>query len=166
MAFVSEGFEVTFTFVDSGGDVSNRTYQHRAPVDAAAALADAQALLALIEALTDASVRSYRLSEIFADDAFALPAAGIHVENQAIMSVRLSSSPLKTGVLSIPAPVSGMFMASNGANSNVLDTADADVLSFVNQFVPTGKFTLSDGETMAVGGLLSGRRRHVRSRIG
>ena len=82
MAIVVDSYEAVFTLKDNGGNTANKRYSLRAATVAEAVTA-ATAILAELLDVTDAAVAGYRVSEIYINDAFALPGEGVQIENQA-----------------------------------------------------------------------------------
>lgn len=162
MALVSTGWELIVTLADRGLNIVTKTYEMTAAT-AAAAATDAAAILAALNAVTDANIKGYRLAEVFAEDAFATPNLG-EVENQALLIFRLDSNPFKKASHYIPAPIDGIFVGAQGPTYNVLDNTDAAVLTYVGLFQSGGEALISDGETVDV--LEGGRRIHRQSSKG
>lgn len=162
MAIATQGFYFNISFVDTGGNVSSKTYQMTAP-DYATAIADAAAALPLFEAVTDAEVSAYRVTEIFAEGTLTLP-ANAEIENQALITVGITGEPLKSATLTIPAPKAGIMTASSGEGYNVVDASDADLVAWLAMFSTGGNFTISDGEVAS--GFKGGRRIHRKSNRG
>lgn len=165
MALVQESFWLNIEMRDSGNNVTSKTFQMTAAT-AANALTDAAAIIPLWKAITDAEVLSYSVSGRFVEDAPVIPAAGVHIENLAEVIVQLEGYATKKATLTIPAPKAGIFTGVTGDNSNVVDTADGDLVAFVAQFTTIGDNTLliSDGEH--ADGIVRGRRVHRKSRRG
>jgi len=164
MAFEVQLFKLTVDFVDNGGNKTSRSWRLRETVYADA-LTDAAAAVAAIDALSLATITSYTVSTEFVEPAFALPASGVQIEDTAALLMSLSSNPLKTATLSIPAPSSGIFVGTTGTNADVVDVADAALLTFINLFKDTaGTLYISDEETAQdTAPISSGRRVHRRS---
>jgi len=164
MALVSVGFQATVTLVDTGGNESNKQYEVRGATFADAAT-NVLALLTDIALVSDAIVKGYRVSQVFANDAFAYP-ADAEIENQALIIVRLATNPTKTASVLIPAPKDTLFVGASGPTYNVVDMADANVLGYIGNFLAAGTCFISDGEDMAVDGGISGHRIHRQSNRG
>jgi len=165
MAIVSRGWKFTVKLVDNGSNTAQRVYDLVAASAAAAATA-ATAIMAALNAVTDAVITGYTLGEVFQDDADpTLPASGVQVEDQALLILGLTGYTTKTATISIPAPNPGIFVATSGPQANVVDPADAAVLTYVGLFAPTtGVATVSDGEE--ADGMRAGHRRHIASNSG
>lgn len=162
MALVAAGYELNVTLVDRGLNQVTKTYEMTATT-AADAATDAATILAALNAVTDASIKGYRLSTVFAEDAFATPNLG-EVENQAMLIMRLDGDPFKKASHFIPAPVDGIFVAGQGPNYNIVDNTDALVTTYVALFQGGGEAYISDGETVDV--LEKGHRIHRQSNKG
>jgi len=163
LAIVAGPYTLTVTVVDNGGDVTSRTFS-LVSADETEALTDGATVLAAFLALTDAVEVSHQIGINFVNDNLAFPASGIENQNQALLDFLITDDPTKHATLSIPAPKPGIFLATSGPSAEVIDTGDAAVIAFAALFLPAGQATLSDGET--VDALVSGKRRHVRSRRG
>lgn len=165
MALTSQGFWLEVVFADNGGNQTSRTYQMSSP-DYTTAVAEAAAVIALIEAVTNAEVAGWNLAERYVETALSLPGSGVQVEDTALVNVRLETG-LKTATTSIPAPKAGIFMGATEEAADVVDTGDTDLLAFLNEFKARangGSLYISDGENMKnTTPVISGRRVHRRS---
>lgn len=158
-------FSLTVELADNSGQTTNKTYELQS-ADAAAAATDAAAILAALGAVTQAVVKSYSIGHNFVENALVLPASGVENQNTALLSIRLASDPTKYARHRIPAADPAIFVAASGAGANVVDTGDAAVNVYVALFTSTNEAYISDGE-LADGALdFSGKRQHVKSRIG
>jgi len=160
MALVSTGFELVVTLADTGDNRTTRTYDlvEAAYADAAA---DGAALVALLAAITDATVVGYGLKQKFLENAFALP-GNAEVENQAFFAGKINGDPTDSATLSVPAPSNAIMTAASGPGYNIVDMGNTDVQAFVAVFDTGGTAQLSDGETWDPA-TVSGKRRHVKS---
>ena len=168
MALTSNGFELHVTLMDSGLNTSNLTYVLLA-ADYATAVIDSGTIIAALTAVTQAEIKAYSILERFIEDNIAVPVTNVNVENQALIVLQLASSPLKKASIKIPAPVPGIFLATTGEGSNVIDVLDTDLNTYVDTWQETpGVATLSDGEQVADGldALLRGHRIHRQSSRG
>jgi len=163
VAIVSNGFFISITVVDNGGDITTRRWKMQAAVQEDAET-DGPAIVTAFLALTDAVLVSRSFGEEFINDALAYPASGVENQNQALLDFLITDDPTKHATQSIPAPKPGIFAALTGPNAEVVDLADAAVIAWAAMFGPAGQLYLSDGET--ADSLVSGRRRHVASRRG
>lgn len=163
MALTQAWRTLTVDFVDTGGNVTTRTYRLTS-ADDAAALTDSAAILTAIGNVSDASVKGYTIGNVFVEGSLALPAAA-EVENQLQLTLPIFAKPNKSGTLTIPAPKVGIMQATTGQGFNLPDFTDAALIAYINLFTTGGKATLSDGEV----GVLSnakGKRIHVKSSRG
>lgn len=169
MALVQQGFYLTIQMRDSGENKTSRTFEMTA-ADFATAETDAAAVLVQWNALTDAEIIGYTISARYVENAPALPAAGIQVENTAEVIVNIEGSATKKAAFNIPAPTTapppGVFLSATGVNSNVVDTAFAALTAFVANFASLGnnRLLISDGEH--ADGITKGFRVHKKSRRG
>lgn len=169
MAFVSRGWRVSLTVADTEGSTTTLQYQCDAGVDT---LAEAQALQNLLVAmwpsLSASVVKSYWVSEVFEDNAFALPVAA-EIEKRAIITAKLATTFPKFANLIIPAPIQAIFEAATGPDAKVVDIQNADVQDFLELFYVNPGFTISDGEKLAnpaTAGNAYGHKAHRRSKRG
>jgi hypothetical protein len=101
---------------------------------------------------------------VFVEDAITLP-ADAQREQKAVISFALTGKPLDSGRVTVPAPVTSLFVAVSGANSDIVSGASANVLALHALYAETGGVaTLSDGDTVPDNGyFLSGYRKHYAS---
>lgn len=158
---------VSALFYDEAQNVTRRSFTVPWDTDLATTLANAIALLAEVEPLTDAKVVASVTIQLVQNPEVGAQ-AGSEVENCAALSCVLDTDATHTTpyhTLDIPAPKIGLFLASSGPNKNVIDTTDADILAFIAQFAATtGVAVVSDNQTIA--SLAAGKRVHKRSRKG
>lgn len=162
MALVADGFTLNVTVVDNGGNEGTLRYDLRAALYADAVTASS-AIIAALNAITNAVIRRYAIHTKFREDAFAYPAAGVELEDKASLSVSLAGVD-KRANLKVPAPVIGMFTAASGPGANIIDVLDADTLTYVALFESGAEAYISDGED--VDALLSGKRISASSNYG
>lgn len=162
MALVTYGFTLQVELVDRGGDITTKTYDLTATTHADALTASA-AIVGALDAVTNAKIRSYSVSEKYKDNAFTLPLLG-QIEEQALIVLRLTSDPTKSATHTIPAPVDGIFMDTSGEGFNTVDGTDSLLQAYLDIFDATGESYISDGERSA--GFVSGKRIHRKSRRG
>lgn len=158
MAWVAGGFVLNVRLVDSGANEVRKSYKLTS-ADAAAAATDALAVINALEAVSALGTKTYAINQIFINDAFALPAAGVQAEAKAVLVMTDSVDPAKTHITEIPGPETDVFVTTTGTGANIVDVAHADVITYVNLYDATGEATISDGETIATGGILRGYRR-------
>lgn len=169
MALASVGFFNNVVLVDSGGNKATLRYQLTS-ADMATAQADAAADVALLDAVTQALVKSYNVGESFEDGAADFAVQGVHIENLASIVARIDSVEKKFAQIKIPAPRDEIFQALTGEDSNDIDPANADLVAYLNIWETAGgNAELSDGETLlspGTAGNVSGKRIHRKSRKG
>lgn len=138
--------EVTLAALDSNNVVQERTklFEFNSGVvlyaDALAALG---ALITSLVAINEADIVRYRLVEIFDVTTGPVTLVG-NVRKEAVLSLRLAGSS-KKAAHTIYAPSD----ANVSGNAVVID---ADMLAYLDNFETGGDFTISDGETIPVGG--------------
>lgn len=172
MALALSGFElrVTFYAFDDDGVQVERTKLYEiasSGADDAAKRTNAQttatSLTSLLGDLSGAGIGMYRLTEIWEDDALAVPTDNLYKE--AIINVALNATGTKKGFLAIPGPSSGGtatdLLNSDGKSINVGGTS---VQAFMDLFKASDFARLSDGETVRdTNPILDGRVRAVKS---
>jgi hypothetical protein len=163
MAIASAGWNLNVRLVDTGGNQTNRSYD-LISADADEAATHSAAIIAALEAVTDAAVAGYTIGEVFLEGALTYPAAA-EVENCAEISAKIVGFPNKSAVLTIPAPNVGIFTGTTGPAFNVVDIADAALQTYLGLFDGSGPATISDGESIIVSSAV-GRRIHKKSRRG
>lgn len=164
MALVQVGFRVRVSLMDGGGQTTTRSYETDAALYADAVTA-AAALVDALDDITDATITGYGIETVFAEDALSgFPAVTVQNENQALLVYQMEGLPLHRATQSIPAPTIGIFSGATGPNSNIIDTADAALVTWRQLFQNGNGFYMSDGEYAEI--LESGHRRHVRNRFG
>lgn len=166
MALTSTGWYLHVTLSDTGGNHSVLRYDLTA-ADAATAATDATAILAALNAVTDAAIAGYSLGERFEDSAAIY--GGGEIENTASVMGRIDNVEVKWANLKIPAPADGIFKAATGPDYNVVDAADTDLQGYLTLFVDGEECYLSDGENLlspGTAGNVYGKRIHRKSRKG
>lgn len=163
MALTSMGYWLTVDLVDGGGDKTRKTYQLTA-ADAASAATDVAAVIAALQAVTGAVIKTYQYGLRYGEDSLVYPAATVQVENKAAITVQLDAVGAKRAVHTIPAPVIGIFKTATGQGANEVDIADGDLITYMTLFATGNECYISDGETMDL--LVSGKRIHAHSNNG
>lgn len=162
MALVSGGYFLSIVLVDTGNNHTTLTFELTA-VTAAAAEIDALAIIAVLNPVTDAVIKTYRVGQRFIENAFAFPAAA-EIEKKASIVALISGESEKTCQFKIPAPNVGIFQGTDGEAFNLVDIADVALLAYALIWQTAGEATISDGEVM--GNLLRGKRITVGSTKG
>jgi len=163
MAMVSNGWWLTITLMDNGGNKTNRNFQLNS-LTAVEAATDTGTIVAALSAVSDAVVVSQSTYERFVNDDVTYPASGVEVENQALLNFNLVDHPEKAWTHMIPAPKPAIFMATSGAAANIVDITDAAVIAYAALFKTGGQVLVSDGEVADQ--LIGGRRVHRASSHG
>jgi len=167
MALTDVGYELIIDFADNGGKpYSRRTYPLVA-TDISLIPAIVTAMLATINAATDAVIAQYRLAQVFVEDALVLPAAGVQNENQAIISAPIIGRPNKSGTVTIPAATIGCFVATSGKGANVVNTGAGVAQNYARMFDSAhgDEAYVSDGEFFD-SDQMAGKRRHTKNNNG
>lgn len=164
MALVSQGFRLTVQLKDTSNSTSTLTYDLQA-ADATAAAAAAAIILAALAPVTQSNVSQYLITQVFVEDAFALP-VGAENAVKAEVAGLVAGFPNKTATFRIPAPSISIFSAASGAGYNIVDLDSANLQAYAQIFETGGQAYISDGENLAdvSGGLVSGKRVTVKSR--
>lgn len=165
MAIVSVGYQVEVSFLDSGNDVSKKTYQLRGAT-IADALTNAATFVGALGAASDAKIIGYRVAEVFAEDALtAFANDTVRNSIQAVITADIAGNPLKKGTIVVPAPKNALFTSVSGEGSDVILANAALVTGLVNQFKATGTVFISDGEDVDDVPNIRGVRRSVYRRM-
>lgn len=97
------------------------------------------------------------------EDTATVGGAGTEIAVNASIVGNLATAG-KTATIAIPAPEVGIFTGSSGPALNIVDIADTDLVSFVDEYKAAGDFVISDGENLdATTPLDSGKRLTRRS---
>lgn len=160
MALAHAWFELTVSLADNGANVTTKRYRLRSAL-IADAVTDSGVIIAALDAITESVIVGYRVNDVWHEGSVVYPAAGIENEDKASITVLLTTGGGKKANLKIPAPVIGIFNDSSGAGANVIDTADADLLTYLACFESGGECYISDGEDLD--SVQSGKRISARS---
>ena len=160
MALVADGFDLVVQLVDTGGNSTTRTYNLNS-ADAAAAATDSAAVMAALNAVTDATISGYSINTRFVENALAYP-ADAEIENNARITAKIVGRPNRSATIEIPAPNVGIFTGTEGPSFNVVDIADAALQTFLQLFDGAGEVSVSDGEQIIVSSAV-GKRIHKKS---
>jgi len=167
MAFGPANFGMSVTFIDSGSNTAAREYMmDDTVVDYDGAETAAVAAIPVIQAISDAPIATYRIFQVFAEEALVLPAT-VQIENTMSLTYQLVLAGNKKANLNVPAPKIGNFVAATGPQSNIVNTNETTntlLAAFTDLFQVGGKFTLSDNEKTSR--ILSGKRVHKKSSRG
>jgi len=166
MALTAAGFGMSVSFLDNGSNVVSREYTMDPAVVTTYAEAEAAALDILpdVVAVTDAALPEYRVFQVFRETALAIPGSGIQVENQASLTLLLTSPGNEKANLNIPAAKPALFVQTSGPQANIVNMGNAAILALIGNFFDGENFTISDGEKVARG--LNGKRVHKKSTRG
>lgn len=168
MAFIDKGWFLETTWIDTGGNTTNRTFQLTATTVAgsiAAVIADVQTIVAAWVAATDAVLVSQRVTSLSVEDTVVLPAGDANVEENAQISAKIFGTPNKSAVFEIPAPKNTLFLAPTGEGHNKVDFADPLVGAVVNIYKNGAQALISDGEAITDQNI-KGKRVHHKSTKG
>lgn len=164
MTLVTEGFEITITAIDNGGNSSTLTYVCDPDVvtDYAGAVTARTEIVADFEGVSDLEIVGTSLKEVQYEDAIVYPASLVEAENKASLTCQVFGKNKKAN-LKIPAPKPTLFVGDEGPAANQVDVKDPALVLYVANFGQTaGKFTISDGEkiddTVNTSGVIKGKR--------
>lgn len=143
MALASLGFRASIEMVDAGGNRSSLR-PNIVGADFATALTNTQSIITALDALTDALVVGYNVSQVFAEDTELYGAAGSEVENIAEVVVPLETAG-KYFTFRIPAPVDALFVGAVGPDRNKVNTANAALLAFLSLFTDKTNYAGTPG---------------------
>lgn len=175
MALTSVGTFINLALVDAAGNKSGMrielTYADLAALSTGVTAGDITGLLTDLNAVTDALIVSYSVGEKFEEDTALYGAAGSEVEAKASISAKVAGQPTKRVTLYMPAPTDGIFLGATGEDRNIVDTTDAAIQAWLDNYYAAGANLLktSDGEQIdnpATAGTFKGKRIHRGSRKG
>ena len=155
-----------YEFEDGDGDLTTRKFQLQWDTDLATTLANAAAISASIQAITQAAnkrnamVLSYLEGSPVARGGENQEVA--HLVNSLVLNPPTGLS--KTSVIDLPAPTVGIRVAPTGPGSNLVDITDADLATFLAHFLPGGEAYLSHGQDLIE--IKDGYIHHRRSKKG
>lgn len=167
MAIAQQNWELYSEWIDTGGNVTSRTFQlvnTDTGDDISAVRTDASAVLAAFAAASDAKLKAYRLTAVYVEDALTLP-TGAEVENNLQISAKIAGLPNKSAIIEIPAPKATLFQQTTGPGWNLADFADPLLAAVVNLFKADGNAYVSDGEHITDQNI-RGKRVHHKSTRG
>jgi len=163
MAYIPDGagfgWFLTITVQDRNMDYVTLTYELRATNEIEAE-AERTAIFTAFDAVSQAVIVGYGLSQRFVNDSIGIPAAG-EVEVKARISYQLKDSFHK-GTFDIPAPKETVFLALTGKQNKVVDVAKTIVTDYADLFRAAGSAYIGGGGSLEY--LLEGRK--VTSRSG
>jgi len=168
MAFIDQGWELSTSWIDTGGNTTSRTFQLVATDtagDIAAVIADVQTIVAAYIAASDAVLISQRVTKVTVEDTVVLPAGDINVEENLQVSAKIAGIPNKSGVFEIPSPKNTLFLAPTGEGHNKADFADPLLAAVVNLYKAGAQVLISDGESITDQNI-RGKRVHHKSTKG
>lgn len=163
MALVTQGFVVTITAIDNGGNTVTKRYEcDPATVpDFATAQTARTSIVTAFKGVSDLVVVSTLLEEKQYEDAIVYPTSLIEAENKASITLQLLGSNKKANH-KIPAPKPTLFIGASGESANQIDVTDALLTTYFGNFLTAGYFTISDGEKVAAdpngNGIIVGKR--------
>ena len=167
MAIVDLKWVYEVGIADNSGAIVPRFYEAPfatfADFDAFQSAATALDTLLLILTAGVVATRGFKLVQV--EDTLVLPASGVENENQAFFSGKIFGDPTDSATQSIPAADPAIFISTSGPGANVVNMANATVISWVALFDSNGPWTISDGEAW-VNATVKGKRRHVKNSNG
>jgi len=155
MALVSNGFQLSVSLVDYGGNQTSKLYEMTA-ADYATAITDLAIIMPALINMTDAVISAYSVSERYVENALSLPTTVNPVSVKAVMTAYINDAGDKKASFDVPSPRIGIFQAAVGAGADIVDTSDAAVLAYKALFDDGEQLFISDGESL--GGLIGGIR--------
>jgi hypothetical protein len=145
MSLAHVWYELTVTLADNGANVVTKRYRLQS-ADMTEAVVDSAAVIAALDAITNAVVVGYRINDVFHEGSLVYPDEGIENENKASITILLTAGGGKKANIKIPAPVIGIFNDATGAGANVVDTSDAALITYLECFGTASEAFISDGE--------------------
>lgn len=171
MAYTDNGVTLVLTFEDEDATTTTKLIDVVAGATTDDTLANAAAIVAAFAAVTSAALKNYSVN-FHKRDGTLTP--GSESENQARANIVCNlvtdaTHKQEFGVLEIPSPADTIFLAASGEGKNIVDIADANVVTLVQQFM-TGagqKAFLADRQAvMNIDPIIKGKRYHRSSRRG
>jgi len=140
-------FNLVLTYADGQNREGRKSFESEVLADWTAAEAAASALITDFEAICDAEVLRYALSQTYIES----DAGGATANKDEGITIQVRKTNSERDVLKVPAPVAGMLDGQGN-----LDIANALVTAYVANFEVGGGWTFSDGENVdeIVGGYL------------
>lgn len=166
MALASIGFKGVVTLSDQGGNRAVLRWDLTG-ADYATAFGEMSGMITSLNAVTDAQIIHWSVNHVYEEDTTYYGSG--EVENVASISARIDDAEVKYATIRIPAPVDGIFQAATGPLYNVVDPADADLVTYLSHWETGAEALLSDGESLldvATAGNVTGKRIHRKSRKG
>lgn len=163
MALVTEGFEVSVTLADNGGNRSTLRYvcDPANVTDFATAQTARLSIVTALGNISESTIVGTALVETQYEDAIVYPPANVENENKASITYQILGKN-KKGNLKIPAPEPAIFVGSSEASANQVNTQNALVTAYMGNFQAAGYFLVSDGEKVAANpapnGVIVGKR--------
>jgi len=155
MALVSDGFWLTVSLVDYGGNETSKRWKMTA-ADYATAITDVAIIMPALINVTDAVISGYGVAERYVENALSLPATVNPVSVVASCTAYIDDAGQKKANFQIPSPKIGIFTAAIGDGADIVDGTDSAFLAYKALFDTGEQLLISDGETL--GGFLRGER--------
>ncbi len=167
MALVVRGSRLVVDLADNGGKPFGRREYDLIDEDPTTIDAVATSIITKLKAVTDCVVAGYSVGLRYMEDAFTLPAAGVQLENQAIVTAPIVGDPFDSATVTIPGAKIAIFTNTSGKGANIVNSGNAALQTYLGIWDPTAgnEATISDGEQI-VAAAASGKRRHVKNSNG
>lgn len=168
MAFIDSGWFLDTTWIDTGGNVTNRRFQLVATDtagDITAVIADVQTIVAAYIAASDCVLTKQVVGKVSVEDSVTLPSGDVNVEENLQVSAKIFGTPNKSAVFEIPGPKNTLFLAPTGEGHNKADFADTALANVVNLYKNGAQVYISDGESITDQNI-RGKRVHHKSTRG
>lgn len=171
MAYSIYQVRLGINFTDEDDQTTTKIVDVKTGVDDAATLSNAADVVAAYAAVTSAAVTDYMVTFHFSDGALT---AGADSEVQARANIVVdlvtdATHKQEYGVIEIPSPVDGLFLAASGEGKNIVDITDGDLGTLVAVYT-TGagqKAYLADRQAVqSTDPIIRGKRFHRASRRG
>lgn len=159
MTLVVEGFEITLTAADQGDNRVTKTFVCDPAVvtDLATAETARSGLATLWVSVSEAVIVGMSIKQIWYEDAIALPTGNVENENKASITAQILGQNKKANVR-IPAPLIAIFNGTTGSAANQIQPGNLSLIAYLEQFTTGEPFYISDGEKLASGIALVGKR--------
>lgn len=137
------------TFVDDGGQSTNRTIVVPFDTNIDTSIGNALAIVALMATVSKCAVPTVSVGIDLEDDANPTPAANSNVYLDGRIGVDLvvtANSKTKVGVISFPDPADAVKVATTGVGKWQINLSQADIVALVAAYQAGGDGLLSDGQ--------------------
>jgi|GEM_PF-6180509 len=136
MDFISRGFELSVSLIDTGGKTTSKSYNLRA-TDYEDVQRDSDTIINKLDEVTDAIIVSYKISEVFYRRESQYPEG--YVRNTSRAQINCTASPSNKKIsLEIPAPKAELYLGQHGASARIIDITNEKLIAYTDIFREDG----------------------------